>query len=239
MHAKGYRTAMNNFSDIKSICFDLDDTLWDCAPVIDRAERRFYHWLQEHYPRVAERYDFDALIDYRIEHFGAHPEWHHDLTQLRKNWLMTLAEEAGYDDTLVEPGFKVFWLARNEVEFFEQSEDVLDRLTGLYRLGSMTNGNADVHHIGIGHYFDFVITSAAIGQPKPHPEIFQAAIELAGTQPEQLLHVGDDPVRDVLGANALGIRTVWVNRDNRPWPGGKEPDAMIREIAELPSLLEL
>lgn len=230
---------MIDFSDIKSICFDLDDTLWDCAPVIERAEQRFYTWLDTHYPNITARYDYRALIDSRIHHFGAHPQWHHNLTLMRKHWLGMLADESGYDHSLVEPGFKVFWQARNEVEFFAESEDVLDRLTGLYRLGSMTNGNADVYHIGIGHYFDFVITSAEIGQSKPHPEIFQAAIDLSGLPPEQLLHIGDDPVRDILGANALGIRTVWVNRGLKPWPGGKVPDAVIRNISELPGLLKL
>jgi putative hydrolase of the HAD superfamily len=228
---------MTDFSQIRSISFDLDDTLWPCAPVIARAERRFYAWLEVHYPAIPSRYDFDTLIDHRVHHFGAHPDWHHDLTHLRKEWLRGLADEVGYDHSLVDSGFEVFWMARNEVEFFEQSEDVLDRLTGLYRLGSMTNGNADVHHIGIGHYFDFVITSAEIGQPKPHPDIYQAAIELSGVPAEQLLHVGDDPVRDIQGASALGIRTVWINMKNEPWPGGEKPDAMIQNISELPNLL--
>ena len=228
---------MSDFSQIRSISFDLDDTLWPCAPVIEQAERRFYAWMQEHFPRIPSLYDFDALIDHRIHHFGAHPHWHHDLTMLRKEWLKGLADEAGYDHDLVDPAFEVFWMARNEVVFFEQSEDVLDRLTGLYSLGSMTNGNADVHHIGIGHYFDYVITSAEVGQPKPHPDIYQAAIDRSGVPAEQLLHVGDDPVRDIQGASALGIRTVWINANKESWPGGEKPDAMIQNISELPGLL--
>lgn len=230
---------MSDFSQIRSISFDLDDTLWPCAPVIERAERRFYGWLEQHYPEIPVRYDFDALIEHRVHHFGAHPHWHHDLTYLRKEWLKVLADEAGYPYDLVDPAFEVFWMARNEVVFFEQSEDVLDRLTGLYRLGSMTNGNADVHHIGIGHYFDYVITSAEVGKPKPHRAMYQAAIDRSGVPAEQLLHVGDDPVRDIQGASALGIRTVWVNPDDSAWPGGDEPDAMIRNISELPALLGL
>ena len=78
---------MTDFSDIKGICFDLDDTLWDCAPVIERAEQRFYEWLDTHYPRITARYDYRTLIDSRIHHFGAHPQWHHNLTQMRKHWL--------------------------------------------------------------------------------------------------------------------------------------------------------
>ncbi len=230
---------MNPFSDIKSICFDLDDTLWPCAPVIQHAERRFYHWLELHWPRVSERYDFEALVDERVRHFSSHTDWHHDLTFLRKHWLMELADQAGYGHERVDEAFEVFWLARNEVEFFADSEDVLDRLTGLYTLGSMTNGNADVHHIGIGHYFKYVITSAEVGRPKPHREIFSAALELSGVAPHELLHIGDDPRRDVLGASALGIKTVWVNPEMKPWPGGQTPDAVIRHVGELPALLDI
>ena len=48
-----------------------------------------------------------------------------------------------------------------------------------------------------------------------------------------MVHVGDDATNDVLGASAVGMRTVWYNPALRPWPGGAAPDAVIRSMSEL------
>lgn len=224
--------------NVRCITFDLDDTLWDCGPVLLRAERATYHWLAEHYPRVAARYAHEDLVSHRRRFFTRFPEMSHDLTWLRKRWLAHLAEEAGYDESLVEPGFRVFWENRNAVTLFEDAHDVLQGLRGRYRLGAITNGNADVHHIGIGHYFDFVVTAAQAGSAKPAAAIFHAALAAAGVAGSEALHIGDDPARDVLGAGAVGMRTVWFNPALTPWPGGRQPDAVVRRLRDLEAVLE-
>jgi putative hydrolase of the HAD superfamily len=224
--------------DIRCITFDLDDTLWDCMPVIEAAEQASYDWLAVHRPRITARHTLASLIDHRSDYMVAHPELHHDIGALRKRWIALLLGEHGYDDAAVAPLFEVFWHARNQVTLYEEARATLDALQGLYRLGSITNGNADVHYIGIGHYFDFNITAAAAGAAKPDARIYRAAIAAAGIAPERIVHVGDDPARDVAGAAAVGLRTVWVNVTGADWPGGAAPDAEVRHIGELPALLE-
>lgn len=223
---------------IRCITFDLDDTLWECMPVIDRAEQTFHAWLAEHYPRITARYDFEAMVAHRREWFAGFPELHHDLTTLRKRWLAFIARESGYDDALVEPGFMVFWHARNQVRLYDDVLTTLQILRPRYRLGAITNGNADVHHIGIGHYFDFVVTAAGVGVAKPHPEIFSAALDEAGTAAHETLHVGDDPVRDVKGAAGAGLRTLWVNPREQPAPPGCRPDGVVRTVGEVAAWVE-
>ena len=143
---------------IRCITFDLDDTLWECHPVIRRAERKFYTWLESYYPKISKKYSDAQLIEHRIAFMQANKDNKHDLTWLRKRWIERIADEAGYDYTLVEPGFEVFWLARNEVTLFDEALEVLENLSRKYSLGVISNGNADVHHIGIGHLFDFVLS---------------------------------------------------------------------------------
>ncbi|MCI0529773.1 MAG: HAD-IA family hydrolase, partial [Nitrospira sp.] len=46
--------------------------------------------------------------------------------------------------------------------------------------------------LGIFDYFNFIIVSAIVGVAKPHPRIFEMAIEEAGAPPDQLLYVGDN-----------------------------------------------
>ncbi len=137
----------------------------------------------------------------------------------------------------MEEGFRVFWEQRNAVTLYREAREALEALHGRYALGAITNGNADVDYIGIGHFFDFVVTAATAGAAKPAPRIFQAALDAAGVGAESTVHVGDDALRDVGGAGAVGIRTVWVNADGRPWPGGPAPDAEIGSLEELEAVL--
>jgi putative hydrolase of the HAD superfamily len=223
---------------IRCVTFDLDDTLWWCAPVIQRAEARFYAWLEAHYPQIPARYRPEDLLEHRKGFMRERPQLAHDLTTLRKHWLRLLAEEGGYDETLVEPGFTVYWEARNEVEVFDETHDLLQRLRADFRLGAVTNGNADVRRIGIDHYFDFVIRSEEIGAAKPHPEIFMAALLAGEVSAGEAVHVGDDPVRDIQGAAEAGLRTIWVNLREDDWPlEGVRPSATVTRLDEVAQVL--
>lgn len=222
---------------IRCITFDLDDTLWACRPVIAEAERRFYRWLIDRYPALATDYDLDTLVAHRIEYFRRNEDLRHDMTRLRKRWLAQLSVEHGLDKAWIEEGFRVFWLARNEVELYAEAAGLLEDLGRHFRIGAITNGNADVHHIGVDHYFEFVLTSAEAGVAKPHPDIFERALQIAGVRAEECLHVGDDVECDILGAQAHGLRTVWINPDGAAWKGKRPPDGQIRHVGELREVL--
>jgi putative hydrolase of the HAD superfamily len=66
---------------------------------------------------------------------------------------------------------------------------------------------------GLGDAFDRVVTSAEAGARKPDPAIFAAALELAGCDAEEAVHVGDTPEEDLEGAAAAGIRALLIARD--------------------------
>ncbi len=222
---------------IQCIAFDLDDTLWECHPVIMRAEHRFYKWLQAYYPNISQKYSEAELVTHRMAFMQSHPDNRHDLTYLRKHWMMQLANEVDqklkHDDSFIENGFEVFWLARNEVTFFDDTLDILEQLSKRYSLGVISNGNADVHHIGIGHLFDFVLSSETAGVSKPHPNIFEQALNLSSATKEETVYVGDDPKRDIIGAHSAGIHAIWFNPKLTPWPGGKTPTAVIQHLNQL------
>ena len=223
---------------ISCVTFDLDDTLWAVGPVIAQAEREFYAWLQANCPDVTERFSHDALVAHRHAFFIDFPDERHDLTGLRKRWLVHVLNEHGYTREVAEAAFRVFWEHRNAVTLFDDAQPTLDDLKGRYRMGVITNGNACVEFIGIDHYFDFVVSSERAGKAKPAPDIFHIALEEAGSDPEAVVHVGDDPRNDVLGAQAVGMRTVWFNPSLEPWPGGQTPDAVIRSLSELKRTLD-
>ena len=72
---------------------------------------------------------------------------------------------------------------------------------------------------GLAPLVDGVVTSAAVGAPKPEPAIFEHALALAGVAPEQARHVGDSLAEDVAGARAVGIRPILLRRDGSREPG--------------------
>ena len=229
---------MSTTTPVKCVTLDLDDTLWDCPPVIIAAEKAFYDWLGVRYPKIATHYELMDLVTHRREFLEQlNHSKPYDLTFLRKCWLSNLGEQWGYGDALVEEGFEIFIAARNRVELYAGVPQVLESLYANYQLGALTNGNADVYRIGIGHWFHFVVTAAEAGALKPALAIFEAALERAGVDAAQAVHVGDDPVRDVLGAAQIGMRTIWVNAEDAVWPGGKEPDAVVRSVRELADVL--
>lgn len=219
--------------NVHYVTFDLDDTLWSVGPVIMRAERLFYDWLSAECPRITESHSLDALTAHRRTWMQQFPDERHDLTTLRKRWIGDIFEAFDYHGVSVDEAFRVFWELRNEVELYDEVPDAIRSLRERYRLGVITNGNACVHHIGIGHWFDFVVSSEAAGHAKPAPQIFHTALAEAGTPAERVVHVGDDPTNDVIGAAGVGMRTVWYNPAGKPWPGGTPPDETITSLNQL------
>jgi len=222
---------------IRCITFDLDDTLWECFPVIIRAEQVFYKWLESNYPTIAKDFDVESLMLHRRQAFSAFPQMVHDFTWLRKIWLRNLVADYGCDTDKVDEGFDVFLKARNAVTLFDGVELLLERVKSHYRCGSITNGNADITMVGIDSYFDFEITAARAGAAKPDPIVFNAAVQASGVPPENILHIGDDPERDVRGASRLGIHTAWINPKDEEWQGDHAPNLTFKNVTEITHLL--
>ncbi|MCB1824983.1 MAG: HAD-IA family hydrolase [Candidatus Competibacteraceae bacterium] len=224
---------------IKAITFDLDDTLWDIWPVVERAEQLLHDWLTARYPRMTERFTPLELRDLSAEVSAARPHMAHDRTWLRKAALNLAARRAGYREFDVDSAFEVFFIARNAVEPFADVRPTLERLARRYTLASLSNGNADLRLIGLHDVFAFSLNAIDVGAAKPEPLMFELARQRLAAQPEQIVHVGDDPEHDVFGAARAGFRTVWVNRTNREWPGGPRAEAEIGRLPELEGVLTM
>ena len=226
--------------NISALTFDLDDTLWDNRPVLMAAERSLYDWLGRHYPRVTSRYSLEGMLKLRQDLLQRHPELRHDVTTLRKASLRLAAETTGYDHGLVEAAFAVFLEARHRVTPYSDVAPALQRLRGAgYCLGSLTNGNVDVHRLGLGQLFDFSLTAASTGKAKPHPHMFEEACRRAQVTAAELAHIGDEADTDLAGACNAGVTAIWMNRRGQP----SDPDGMhhaeIRNMTELLTLLGL
>jgi putative hydrolase of the HAD superfamily len=217
------------------ISLDLDDTLWPVGPVIASAETVLLDWLKARYPRAVRSHTLESMRAARARIAIQHPERSHDLTFLRRQALARQLAAVGYPESLCDEAMEVFHEARNRVEFYDDVRPALARLRGAYRLFALSNGNADLVRCGIGHLFDGHVTAISAGAAKPDARIFAALAEMAGVSPAEVLHVGDDPLADVVGARQAGMQTVWLNRDSRTWPVALAPPA--RTISTLAEIL--
>jgi putative hydrolase of the HAD superfamily len=109
---------------------------------------------------------------------------------------------------------------------FDDVRPALDELAARgIKLGVVSNFEPWLQDIldlqGIGDRFAAVAISGTLGVAKPDPEIFKAALEEAGADPEATVHVGDQPVNDVDAARAVGLTPVLIDRFARyPEPNG-------------------
>lgn len=120
-------------------------------------------------------------------------------------------------------------------------------LEGRVRLGVASNTRshafivAAVERLGLAGAFDPLVTSVSSGIRKPGAGIFERVLDAWGLPPERVAMVGDFPHKDVAGARALGLRTVWLTTDVAPSDLERDPhgaDAMVATPADALAQLE-
>jgi HAD superfamily hydrolase (TIGR01549 family) len=204
--------------------FDLDDTLIAMAP----AFRRFAQDFAESFalPAGAEEWLVEEWNPYqrRVEFFA----------RVRERYA------------LAEPVDDLWRLYRTRMpEFVELRDEVRAGLVALrhagWRLGIVTNGEADnqlgkIERTGLDRLVDAVAVSGALGIRKPDPEIFRIAAEGAGCPlSDGGWMVGDNPHADVEGGAAVGLRTVWIDRDREA--AAPAATAVVKDVVEAFPLL--
>lgn len=219
-------------SPITAITLDLDDTLWPFPPIGERIERVLHAWFERHSPATAAMFPIPAMRELRTALIARHPELAHDASTLRQRGIEHALRESGGDPALARPAYDAFYEERNRVEFYGDAVDALQRIAARFPIVALTNGNADLERIGIGHLFAGMVTARDFGAGKPDPAIFHHACARMGMAPRETLHVGDDIELDVVGAQAAGLQAAWINRIDARWPAQlRAPDATFTTLS--------
>ena len=152
---------------IRAITLDLDDTLWPIWPTIARAEGVLQRWLDAHAPATAALgRDKDTLRAVRNQMQTLRPDLAHDMSGLRRESIRLLLQRAGDDPALAEPAFEVFFAERQRVDLFEDALPALEFLASRFPLVALSNGNADIHRVGLGAHFRASISAREFGVAK-------------------------------------------------------------------------
>lgn len=205
-----YRTLL----PIAAISFDLDDTLYDNQPVIEKLQRQVTAWLHHYYPRSTQK---EAAWWEVIKQQVAiqKPELKQDVTQWRfvqiQQGLMALGYSYQQAQLAASGAIMEMQRWRSAFEVPADNKATLVYLAQHYPLVAITNGNVDVHNIGLGSCFSAVFQAGIDGAAKPDPDLFKRAQHYLKLEPHQILHVGDHLVSDVLGAKYSGFQTCWLN----------------------------
>jgi putative hydrolase of the HAD superfamily len=203
--------------NVRAVLFDVDFTL--CRPGPELSAER--------YARIAARRGvtldasrYDEAREAAVLNLKRHPELLHDESIWHRFTEEIFIGMGGPQEiasdcaTEIEQG----WEVSENFELFEDAIPVLEELRAArLRIGVVSNGIRDLaafvaHH---GLDVDAVVDSRTHGRVKPHPTIFQAALEVLGVEAAETVMVGDSLEEDVEGARALGMRAILIDREDR------------------------
>jgi len=140
---------------------------------------------------------------------------------------------------------EMFPAQRRKLKYvYEETFAILDELKKSYKLLLLTNGSPDLQQEKLDGvpelipYFDSIVISGDFGEGKPSSKLFAHAMERIGIAPEEGIMVGDKLTTDILGANRIGMTSVWINRHGAVRNDEIVPSHEIKSLTELFGLLD-
>jgi 2-haloacid dehalogenase len=165
---------------------------------------------------------------------------HADFWQVTGDALDFAMETLRIDDTALRRRLINLYLT---LDAFPEVPHMLERVrTAGLKTAVLSNGSpqmleAAVKNANIGHLLDAVLSVESVGVYKPHPKVYQLAVDRLGIEPRAISFQSSN-AWDAFAASAFGMRVVWCNRygqRHERLPG--KPDCEIASLAELPALV--
>ena len=195
-------------SPIKLISFDLDNTLYDNQPVIQRAEEKSREYLQYEFERQGKKLDYQNLVRHRDLLLDSaqseNPHKYDNLSYLRQCALLKVCDSLGDSSKIARMAFEIFIDHRSRVEIDVSIVEMLERLSRKLTLISITNGNCDVKKLSISNYFNENYSPIQGYNAKPDSEMLLKARDEFNLSSNQILHVGDSHDSDGEAAKNAG-----------------------------------
>ncbi|HVT12480.1 MAG TPA: HAD-IA family hydrolase [Fimbriimonadaceae bacterium] len=160
--------------------------------------------------------------------------------KLTEDWLAELGRPADRAAAMVAAAPELLYGI--ESERFTLFDDVLPTLEALarhgIRVGVISNWDYSLHRVlralDVHHRFEHVIASLQEGVEKPDPRLFHLTLAKFEVSPGEAVHVGDDPLDDLRGAQDVGMRAYLIDRRH---PESRAP--LLAKLTDLIDALEL
>ena len=239
-------------SSVRVVIFDLGDTLiydkdpW--PPIFHRADAALLQALRDSGIKIKPSAFFHGhrgLLDLYYDRRGDDIDEETTTVLLRQ-----LLEEQGnlnVSDEVISTVLRAMYAVTQSNWYPE--EDAIPTLQTLkergFYLGLISNAADDentqtlIDKGGFRSYLEFIVSSAAFGKRKPHPAIFQSALDHFHVEENQAVMVGDLMETDILGAHQIGMKSIWITRRSVETanPINVKPDAVVSTLGEIPPLL--
>lgn len=188
---------------LRAVVFDLDDTLFPERAYVLSGFRAVGLWCEGKFAIRADRAfeEMCGLLD----------------SGFRGDTFNKFCEAHGEPQSAVPEMVRVYREHLPELVPYGGVPELLKRLAGRYLVGLVSDGYVDVQEkkltaLGIGSLFDGVVFSDELGRDhwKPSTRPFEIVSERLGVQPQQAVYVGENSLKDFLGARRAGMRTIRV-----------------------------
>ena len=154
--------------------------------------------------------------------------------------------QSGYNKALEAYGLKMAPWNSDDEFVYPEAENCLCELSKHYKIGIIANQNLGseerLEKLGLLKYIDLVIASAEEGVSKPDLRIFQIALARADCKPDDAIMVGDRLDNDIIPANKIGMKTVWIKQGFSKYSSPKEkeeqPDWTVYRLGEINDILK-
>ncbi len=226
---------------IKAVIFDLDDTLYRERDFVDQSFRSVAEVMAEY------------LADRKAETVSVAGD---KTPEGLFRQMVELMEEEGrgeifnrlcerYDvDIPVKELVKIYRGTKPVLSLYPDGEAFLEELERKHiKTGLITDGNAQVQHnkiraLGLDGRLDVVLASYDLGLRKPDVGVYVYCLEKLGCRPEEAVYIGDNPLKDFIGARKLGMKTVRIIRPEglhmwRTAEKGYEADRTVHLLTEV------
>lgn len=246
---------------LKAVLFDMDDTLLDWSTrLVDwhEHERRHLHRLLDFVGRTVQPVNVEPERFFDSVHEYARAGWMEAERTLRAPSHAEALERALIDAGLPKERIDLdacldayFWEPMAGVTVFPDVPEVLSilRENGI-AVGLVTNASVpmrlrdrELDVLGLLPYFSACRFAAVdAGYLKPHPAIFQTALNCLGVSPQEAVFVGDNLDADIVGAQNAGMRGILRRIAVRPladFHGYRPPDGIVDTLWEMLPLLDL
>jgi len=224
---------------MKVLCFDLDDTICSLWEGEIRAKFKLRQELAKLTDTpsdiVARTYDITwAQIKQVYMDMVADGLGEHEIRTIHMNIVMEELWIDGEPEDLASLHMKTML---EHMQIYPDAEKVIEELGKKYIITMITNGASDlqwekINRLGFKDKFNQIIVSQDLGHHKPSGVIFGEMAKRTNTAPDEMVYIGNDYRKDVLGAHGAGWNAVWVNRKDEP-AGEVKPDWTIKELVEL------
>lgn len=233
----------------KAILFDLDNTLYDYNPCHKKALTETYKIFNKKIIKIS-REKFTRLFNL------SKTEIHQELSGTASShnrilYFQRLVEKTHntVDPKIILQLYNIYW--DSFLKTMELRKGVLETLKRLKKKDLKIVLVSDlttqiqlrkIHKLKITPYIDFLVTSEEAGSEKPHSIMFLLALKKLNMLAKDTLFVGDNKNKDISGANASGIDTIWITSNKNKKKKDKQnyslPNYYIKNIPEVLKIIE-